>query len=307
MKPYDLYLLTVIGLLKVADYCRLLGLKEFFARAVAFAAFHLSRRRRQFKEHCISRTLALSAPEIQKVVRRSFYYFWHDLFFSLSFSRNGKAQRITAEFRGQENLKEALAKGKGVILWESSSLGTRTLAKRILYEYGFLVSQIHSEVHLGGFYNPQSWISRHVIQPFFHRCEAPFVKEILSLSGSHSLKISRDLLGRLRQNEIICISAEGRIGYGFIPVTFLGRRDLFPTGVVSLARLSGATILPLFCLQGEANLPSLIVERPIQINPEGDRQCSAERSILQYLSLMESYIKSYPEQYRNWHAGERRV
>jgi predicted LPLAT superfamily acyltransferase len=59
----------------------------------------------------------------------------------------------------------------------------------------------------------------------------------------------------------------------------------------------------MFCLQ-EGNRTRLIIESPIRIESDGDRERSMNRRVLQYVSLLESYCKRYPEQYRNWHSRE---
>ena len=298
--PFDLYLLFVVALVKLLDQCPFLQVKKFFARVVAFMAFQLSRRRRRLKQRTVAQTLQVGEPEARNIVRHSFNDFWCDIFVDAS-PPGGRTNGQVCEVRGIEHLKEALQKRRGVILWESAFFGRRVLAKRILHEKAFSVCQVHSEYHIGGFHNPRTWMSTHVIQPFFNNRQRCFVKELISLSRSDSLAYTRDLLVRLKQNEIISIAADGTIGHKFISLEFLGRTNLFSTGMVSLARLSGATILPLFCVQEEGNQPTLVIDAPIRIEVDGDRERGLESAIRQYASLLEQYIKRYPKQYRNWH------
>ena len=69
--------------------------------------------------------------------------------------------------------------------------------------------------------------------------------------------------------------------------------------MVSLAKRSGATLLPMICITGENGGPRLVIERPIDIR--GDREQGFENSVLQYVRLLESYIRRYPENYKKWH------
>lgn len=298
---YDLYLILVCGLIKIADQWPFLRLRGVFAHAAAFAAFQLARRRRRIREQRLSQTLQFTGRQIRNIVKQSFDDFWHDMFFSLSPSGNRRAGQVRGELQGLEHVQEALEKGRGVILWESSFFGRRVAAKRILDENGLSVSQIHNEYHIGGFRNSHSWISKHLIQPFFESCEKPFVREIIYLTRSDSLAFTRVLAERLKHNGIICVSADGRGGHKIIPIDFLGRTDSFSTGMVSLAKLSGATILSLFCIQQNGGQACVIIEPPIRVDTEGDRERCLEKAVVQYASLLESYIKKYPEQYRNWH------
>lgn len=296
--PYDLYLLCVIVLLKAVNRSRSFRLARYLSRVAGLAAWQLSRRRGQSRERIFSQTLDISAADTKRLVKKSFYEFW-DSVFSLPCCGIQRSDGRAAELRGLDHLKNALAKGRGVILWESHSFGKRVLAKRVLHQNGFSVCQIHGQNHLEGFRNSGSWIAKNVIQPFFENREKPFVEEILYLTAG-DLSFNRTLLKRLKRNAILCIAADGREGHNFIPVRFLGHSALFSSGMISLAKLSAATILPLFCVQRTSEEATLIVEAPIEIEANGDRERGLERSVKQYVGVLESYIRRYPEQYLSW-------
>ena len=76
---------------------------------------------------------------------------------------------------------------------------------------------------------------------------------------------------------------------------------LFSTGMVSLAKISGASILPIICISEGYGEKRLIIEHPISIDKNADRERGLEDSVYQYVTLLESYIRRYPEQYKNWH------
>jgi lauroyl/myristoyl acyltransferase len=295
---YDLYLLCVIALMKIAGRSASFRLGRFLACTAGFTAWRLSRRRRRSRERNLAQTVNLSEAEIRHIVKKCFYEFWQGVFCLPSYGSR-RPVRQPVELRGLEHLQKALMKGKGVILWESNSFGKRVLAKRVLHGNGVSVCQVHGQNHLEGFYNSKSWIAINVIRPFFENCERPFVKEIIYLPISE-LSFSRTLLERLKQNAIICIAGDGKQGHKFIPVRFLGQTEFFSTGMVSLAKLSGTTILPLFCIQENGENASVIIEGPIYIETNEDRERCLEKSIRQYATLLESYILRYPEQYWNW-------
>lgn len=298
LTPYDLYLLCVIALRKIVDRSASPWLGRFFARIAGFTAWRLSRRRRRFRERKVAHALNISAAETRGIVKKCFYEFWHDVF-SLPQDGIRRPDGQAAELRGLEHLEKALANGKGVILWESNSFGKRVLAKRILHHHGVSVCQVHGQNHLEGFHNSKSWMARNIIGPFFEDCEKPFVKEILYLP-TEDLSFNRTLLERLKGNSVLCIAADGRQGHKFIPMRLLGHSAFFSTGMVSLAKLSGATILPLFCIREHTEKAAVIIEAPIQIEANGDRERGLERSVRQYAGLLEFYIRRYPEQYLSW-------
>jgi predicted LPLAT superfamily acyltransferase len=70
--------------------------------------------------------------------------------------------------------------------------------------------------------------------------------------------------------------------------------------MVSLARMSGAPILPMFCIQERGCAACLTIEPPIEIQLKVSRERALENAFSQYIRLLESYIRKYPEQYRDW-------
>src|SRR6476646_4455858 len=58
------------------------------------------------------------------------------------------------EIRGLVHLQQALARGKGAILWESNGFSRRVQAKRTLHTHGIRLHQTHGETHLGVMLSP---------------------------------------------------------------------------------------------------------------------------------------------------------
>ena len=213
------------------------------------------------------------------------------------------APPIRFEVLGLGHLQGALKTGKGAILWQSNSFGRKFLAKQVLRDHGFFVHQIYGENHAGGFPSPcpASWVRRRIITPLFDRCEQPYVAEILGLPLWEPLPVMRVLFDRLKQNGIICSAGDGTLGWNSVRKHFLGGYRTFFTGMASLSRISGAPILPLFCVQENSDKIAVIIEPPLAFDSTTDRDRASELCIEQYVNLLESYIRRYPEQYRNWH------
>ena len=301
MKIKDFYFLSVIVLIKVISLFSSSKLKECFVQSIAFTAHQFSRNKRRLKEKNISEVLGeqLSEKQIREIVKETFSEFWQETLLSLTASRE-RATYKRVDIHGVEHLHNALKKGKGVILWESNSFGRRNLAKQILYENGFSIHQVHGEDHLVGFGdddNSVTWVQSHIIKPFFEKREKQFVAEIIYLPRSDSLVFTRTLLSRLKQNAIVCVPGDGKSGQKLIPLKFLGRTELFSTGMVSLAKISGASILTMFCLQEKNGRTDLIIECPIHIETGVDKERSLENGVAQYINLLEAYIKRHPEKY----------
>lgn len=304
----DFYFLTVIALINSVRLFPWIHLKSFIVRCIVFTAYRVLKDKRQLSEQHLSEVFdrKFSKEDMKRIIERSFYEFWYDTF-SHSPSSLQKTELAQADVRGVERLQMALKSGKGVILWESSTFGKRILAKQILHGNGFAVHQVHAENHLlGGFTaggGHPTWMRNHKIKPFFEKCEKQFVSEIIYLPNSESLAFTRTLLARLKQNGILCMAGGGRFGHKLIPIKFLGRTENISTGIVSLAKMSGAPILPMFCIEEENGKTTLIIEPPLLTQSDADREGGFERIIAQYVSLLESYITRYPEQYHNWHVA----
>jgi lauroyl/myristoyl acyltransferase len=301
----DVYLLTVIALIRASSAFSSVKWPPFLARTVAVVAYRLSRRKRRSSENNLVQVFegTLSRERLQAIVRSSFYQFWLEVL-SMPYRSVSQAAVDAVEMNGLEHLQAGLKQGNGVILWESSYFGRRLLAKEVLYKKGFAIEQVHAQTHLGGFGHSRdaaSSVRERMIRPFFEHCERLFVKDIIYLTDPGSLRHTRVLANRLKQNRILCISADGPRGQKFISVPFLGRTLAFPTGIVSLAKISGAPILPLFCFADKKGRTKLTILPPVEISSEWEREQALERAILQFTAVLDGYIRRYPEQYRNWH------
>jgi lauroyl/myristoyl acyltransferase len=71
--------------------------------------------------------------------------------------------------------------------------------------------------------------------------------------------------------------------------------------MVSLARISGAALLPLFCVQDGEGIPTLTIGPPIQAQGSAGRRSSLESAIVQWITLLEAHVKADPGKYRAWH------
>jgi predicted LPLAT superfamily acyltransferase len=278
------------------------ALRIVIAKLLAFAAYHSLQRKRRLTEEKLASDEGLGKTRGKAIVKSASYQFWLE---SLSMPYSSfSIGRFQIDIRGLGFLQTALQRGCGAILWESSYFGRRNLAKQILSHHGFSVVQVHAYDHLGGF-GPagphESWTTKHIIWPFFDRCERSFLGDIIYLTDTDSLAALRVMLERLKTNAILCLSADGTRGYKFVSVPLFGRMCFFPTGAVSLAKFSGAPMLPIFCYAESDGIIRLEILPALRIRSDGERDRESERAVFEYTNLLRGYVRSYPEQYRNWH------
>ena len=279
--------------------------RRILAHALGKLACVISRRKRRKIEKALLAAygLSLSERETQAIVLRSLRSVWEEMF-QLVAGPAARSEFNGCEVKGLEHLQSSLAKGRGAILWESNGMGARWMPKRILLEHGFGVHQIHGYNNLGGFLTLDAAGSRlkaDFIKPFFDRCETYFLSGASYLPRNGSLGILRELERRLRRNEIICSAADGPLGHLHLSLPFLGSNVRFSTGMVSLAKLTGADLLPMFCVRTPEGGYKLTVEGPINLKRLESRKENYRASLAEYSQLLESCVRRYPAQYRNWH------
>jgi lauroyl/myristoyl acyltransferase len=297
--PADLYVLAAIGLIQLA---RATSSARLHARIVSGVAYRVSARKRRRIEAALARVFSasLTGPERRAVARQSFLTHWQDTFACPPLPAGDDAL-ATAETTGLPRIHDALAAGKGVILIESSAFGHRAMAKQILHRHGLAVHTVHVERHTWGLgEQAPSRLQRRVTRPYFERRELSYVAEITYLPDSEAMSYTRHLVRRLATNGIVCLSGDGQTGKKHVSVDFLGRPKLFTTGVVSLARMSGAPALPIFCVLEPGDRYRLVVEPPLELAPGAPREDSLAGGVTQYARLLEGYIRSHPGQYKNW-------
>lgn len=104
-----------------------------------------------------------------------------------------------------------------------------------------------------------------------------------------------DVMGALRRGEIVAMLVDRSAPEG-VEVEFLGRRFVFPTGPIRLARRTGAPLMPGFVVR-EGEGYRAVAESPIHLTPDGPDDAAAARAILR---VFERYIRRYPDQWYNF-------
>jgi lauroyl/myristoyl acyltransferase len=287
---FDAYLFTIIVLMQVVVRSRSARLRDTLAQVAGNAAYYGSRKKRKRMEENLAAILGedTNAGRTVRIVRESFSTFWLDLF-RLALPEQNLSH---VDICGLEHISGALGNGHGAILMENSLFGQRHLAKQILCAHGISLHQVHEATHLGGLSAPgETQMRTRLIRPYLEKCERQFVDEIIYLREDNSLAFTRRLVGVLEKNQVLCMSGEGQFSARPILLPFLGSPRKFATGAISLAKMTGASVLPLYCWHDAANHWQLRIERPLLV----------QTGMRPYVEQLETYVRSTPEQYRGWH------
>ena len=246
------------------------------------AAFLLPQKRRWAQEniaHVIGKPP--SSREVRTLVRRVFRSY--GLYYADFFGMNGKSREDVdslVRIEGLENLKEALALGKGAIFvsahigsWDMGSLALAAVED--LPELSALVEPVGEEAS-------NDTMAR--------------MRERHGINVIH-LGNPMKVLRALRGNGIVFILAERAVGATGTEVDFFGRRAYLPKGAAYWALKSGAPIVPGFCIRQPDGTYVGHIEPPIMPEPGGDLEDDVRRHTQRVVAVIEKYIALYPDQW----------
>ncbi len=306
-RPIDLYYSLTVGLMATIRATRSPRLVHLYSRAAGAAAFHLSARKRSRAAAGLDLAMGRQpAPLMHNLLAQSFVSFWEDLLLPFAFEQPGSDDRFTLD--GEVHLANALDRGNGVILWESNSFGRRSVAKQVLASRGYSLVQVHLENHLGGLRNDglhRSSLRGSVLHPILEAWEKEFVDEIIYLPRDGSLAYARTLRRRLQENRIVCSAADGNWGEKNMPIPFFGGAFAFSTGMVSLSRLTGAPLIPLFCWCEKEDRYRTTLFPPLVHPPRTEREEATRQTLTEFSKIFESCVRRFPTQFHNWQSVRR--
>ncbi len=203
-------------------------------------------------------------------------------------------------FEGLANLDRALAHRRGVV-WVYPHAGPLMpmlagLARRG-YRYaqvaarGLAPDSVGNPSHMAG-----NWFRRRVRavrEENEGRAAATFLDQGAPVRALHRA---------LADNAIVGIAFDGRLGRGWAPLPYLGRRALLSPGPYKLAVQTQALVVPVFCRDDD---PVAVCEIGEPIVPGDDWRALARR----VLARAELALALHPEQYGLWllHCRERRA
>jgi KDO2-lipid IV(A) lauroyltransferase len=196
-------------------------------------------------------------------------------------SREAIASSISVE--GEEHLKQALAKGKGVLAL-SAHLGAFTM--------------IGPRVAAGGY--PFSCVVKQPKDEHFARCLDDYRARLgmRTISAKPRKEAVRRILKSLRENRVVMVIAD-EFKSGDVTVDFMGQPSPAPRGPATLALRTGAAALPVFSIWRPDGSLGLLIEPEIAPVRLEDLEKSVAATTARFTRHLESAIRRYPEQW-NW-------
>ena len=189
-------------------------------------------------------------------------------------TREGLSGLIT--IRGKHHLDQALERGKGVIA---------------------LTGHIGNWELMGAYYSLNGY-PLNVLATRMNN--APVNRELLGLRRSAGLKVlerSGELMGAvraLRRGEMLGVLVDLDTSVESVIVDFLGQPAKTAAGYVKLARVTGASLVPMAMLMTEDGRYEIQVNEPIGISGNGD---SLEEDVQKCSRAVEDFIRREPTQW----------
>ena len=202
----------------------------------------------------------------------------------VEFLQPGKyGQRYIAEnvdVQGLENIKSAVAMGKGVLVL-SAHLGNWELLGAALSEHAGQVTVVYKKTR-----NP--FVSR-----FFHSTRLR--RGIKTIPHVNS---ARKIMGLLKKGETVGILLDQyAVGSEAIKVDFFGMPAATNYGLALIALKTGAPVVPAFMVRDEKGGYRCIYEEAIYLEKSDDRDADIKAATTRFNEVLEKQVRSYPEQW----------
>jgi len=222
--------------------------------------------------------------ERKRLVRRAWNNFALGVLDTMAVMHISK-ERIAASIaiEGEEHLKSALAKGKGVIAL-SAHLGAFTMIGGRLAAVGYPFSTVVK--------HPGDERMARVINDYRTQLG------ISTISAKPRKEAVRGILQALRKNGIVLVIAD-EFKSGGVEISFMGQKAAAPRGPASLALRTGAATLPMFAARAPDGSVVLRIGSEIELVRHGDVETSIAETTRLFTHHIEDAVRRFPDQW-NW-------
>jgi len=273
--------LLYLGFLVFGALVRLLPERFAYAvgRGLGFLAYMVLPGRRRVAEENIRLALGLEEEAAARLARESFASLGLLGAEFLRLAGRPDLVRARVTFVGEENLREALAAGRGVVLF-TGHVGNWEICGQALGVAGYRVHPIVQEQANDRFYAVIDRLRREAgLRP---------------ITRGFSL---REMLKALREGGCVSIMPDQDAGGSGIFVPFFGRPASTPRGIVVVARLSGAPVVPMFIHRQRPGYHVLRFYPPLALKWTANRDEDVRVNLARMNAFLEEVIKERPEEW----------
>jgi Kdo2-lipid IVA lauroyltransferase/acyltransferase len=196
---------------------------------------------------------------------------------------SGERLKKRVEISGLDNLDGALKKGKGVVIF-TAHIGN--------FEWGACRVAIEGYDMWGVSLARKSMLTN----KFFELKRLS--KGMNTLYANRMLNVFRILKG----NGVVAIPSDwDPTGVAARPFTFFGKEAHLPTGALQIALKSGAELVPSFIWRKGRYNHIQVIDEPLKLIREGDKETLIEINMEMVLRVMEKYISSHISEWEMFH------
>lgn len=265
-----------------------------FASAVGIIGYYLFGRFRRVALDGLSQAFGsdLSPRDIRKLARACFVSMAKsagEMVYLLG--KPDKVVRNSFRLKNERYLKEACAKGKGVIL-VSAHMGN----------FPFMLARL----------SLQGYKTSAIMRPLKDaRIERFFTKErdrygIRTINTIPRRQCVISAVRSLRNKEVMFLPLDQNFGTGGVFVDFFGRKAATATGPVVFAQRTGAAIVPCFVIRQSDNTSTIFFEPEVPLEICASEEQTIVSMVQKLTSLIEIYVRKYPAEWswihRRWKA-----
>lgn len=188
---------------------------------------------------------------------------------------------------GLENLDEALSKGNGVILLGSHLNSTvNWIMFFILRSEKYNAFGVNAQNAEDDAKKEHKSLIEYALEKWY-REQRVFTEDHMLYAKTNI----RPIIKCLKQNNIIITLGDGFHAAKFADVHFLGRTWPFATGIIRIAQMTGAPILPMFCTGTPTKDYLCKIEKPIPLDKTDNIENDLKNNITKFANRLENHIK----------------
>lgn len=197
---------------------------------------------------------------------------------------------------GREHVAEALAEGRGAVVWIADFVFASEVARQAFHALGHPLTHAIRPEH--GFSSTRFGVR--CLNPIHTRAGNRHVREFVVLDRDNPDDTRRRLEQRLGENGLVSLLACAYEGRTLVQVPFLNGRLQLAIGAPALAFKRGCPILPVFTRPSPA-APDFTVSigRPLMMkSPE--RRTAILEATTDFVARLASRVETHPELWRGW-------
>lgn len=254
---------------------------RIIGRGLGLLYFHLSRRNRPRAISQAARSLGLAPAAVRPIIRRLFMNLGQNLLeimYTPALNRDNIKRLVTIE--GAEHLRQALAKGRGVV---------------------FLTAHIGNWEWLGAALALAGFPMTTIVKPQPNAQYTRILNEYREMTGLQVFNRGTGeivLAARaLKRGKVLGFLADQDGGRDGIFVDFFGRPASTPAGPAAFARKFGSPIVPAFIFHRPGGGYRVEIQPPLPCQNSGDVQRDIYENTRRLTRIIEDVIRRHPDEW----------